>query len=65
MNPYVGMRAVREQMDYCAKLGTDLVQKSSAFLRSTVEVSLFSTTCLVSPIYISTKVSSTHNDSCC
>jgi|AntAceMinimDraft_5_1070358.scaffolds.fasta_scaffold04521_4 hypothetical protein len=39
MIPYGGMRAVREQVEYCLKLNNDLVQKSSAVLKSTLEVS--------------------------
>lgn len=38
MKPYIGMRAVRDQMEYCSKLGTVLVQKSCAFLNSIIEV---------------------------
>jgi uncharacterized protein YigA (DUF484 family) len=39
LEPYVTMRAVREQQEYCTRVCTDLINKTSAHMKSTLQVS--------------------------
>ena len=39
LEPYASMRAVREQQEYCTRVSSDIINKTSAHMKSALDVS--------------------------